>query len=449
MSQPILSIRNPTVDLPLGGDRPHVFERLTLDIQPTEGVCILGEAGLGKSITAFPTMGLPPAALMPSSGNALFEGQTVLKLAPSAHARLRGRRTAMIWRKPMSALNPSYTVGAQIEEMFEQRTTLARAERRARALKLLEEVHLPDPERIHGSYPHQLSGGQRQRIVIAMALDPALLTADDPRTALELSTQAQILKLFRELREHHSAGIMFVTPDFDVVAEIADRHCQPAACNPGGSALSGSFSRSQITAKPGVAATTGGAVAARHVLAAEVGAEMLAAGGDAVDAVVAVSFSIVDRQGNMVAMTQTLLSLFGSKVVSPSTGMLMNNGIMWFDPEPGHAEFAGAGQALPDERLPGGGRGRRMRATGALPSAPAAGARSCRRWARSPRISSSRGWTCNRRSRRRASTSRAARMAVADERLIGPVTEALAARHADRHRQAPALSLSPSPAPPE
>lgn len=225
MTQPILSIRNLTIDLPRGGDRAHAVADLSLKIQPKEIVCIVGESGSGKSITAFTTMGLLPKALKPSSGEVVFEGEDVLKLPASAHARLRGRRMAMIFQEPMSALNPCYTVGMQIEEMFEEHSDLGRAERKARTIRLLQEVHLPEPERIYGSFPHQLSGGQRQRIVIAMALalDPSLLIADEPTTALDLSTQAQILKLFRELREHHSAGIMFVTHDFDVVAEIADR----------------------------------------------------------------------------------------------------------------------------------------------------------------------------------------------------------------------------------
>ncbi len=225
MTDPILSIRNLTVDLPKGGDRPHAVQNLSLDINPQEIVCIVGESGSGKSITSFTTMGLLPKALVPSSGQVMFEGKDLMQIAPSEHAKLRGNRMAMIFQEPMSALNPCYTVGNQIEEMFEQHTDLPAAERRARTINLLAEVKLPDPERIYSSYPHQLSGGQRQRIVIAMALalDPALLIADEPTTALDLSTQAQILHLLRELSQKHSAGIMFVTHDFDVVAEIADR----------------------------------------------------------------------------------------------------------------------------------------------------------------------------------------------------------------------------------
>nr|WP_320140809.1 ABC transporter ATP-binding protein [uncultured Cohaesibacter sp.] len=225
MTAPILTIKNLTVDLPEGGDRPHAVEKLTVEIAPKEIVCIVGESGSGKSITSFTTMGLLPKALKPSSGEVIFEGQDVLKLSPRAHAKLRGSRMAMIFQEPMSALNPCYTVGDQIEEVFEQHTSLPKAERKAKTIKLLNEVQLPEPERIYSSYPHQLSGGQRQRIVIAiaLALDPSLLIADEPTTALDLSTQAQILHLFKELREKHSAGIMFVTHDFDVVAEIADK----------------------------------------------------------------------------------------------------------------------------------------------------------------------------------------------------------------------------------
>lgn len=225
MTDPILSINNLTVDLPKAADRAHAVENLSLQVMPKEIVCIVGESGSGKSITAFTTMGLLPQALKPSQGEIRFDGHDLLKLSKRAHSNLRGRRMAMIFQEPMSALNPCYTVGDQIEEMFQQHTDLGASERKARTIKLLEEVHLPDPPRVYNSYPHQLSGGQRQRIVIAMALalDPALLIADEPTTALDLSTQQQILHLFKELREKHDAGIMFVTHDFDVVAEIADR----------------------------------------------------------------------------------------------------------------------------------------------------------------------------------------------------------------------------------
>jgi peptide/nickel transport system ATP-binding protein len=225
MTDAILSIRNLSVSLPKNADRAFAVEGLSLEIRPKEIVCIVGESGSGKSITAFTTMGLLPKALKPQSGEVLFEGRDLLKTPARDHAKLRGARMAMIFQEPMSALNPCYTVGDQIGEMYEQHTALSADDRKARVMKLLEEVHLPDPARIYSSYPHQLSGGQRQRIVIAMALalDPALLIADEPTTALDLSTQAQILHLFKELRAKHNAGIMFVTHDFDVVAEIADR----------------------------------------------------------------------------------------------------------------------------------------------------------------------------------------------------------------------------------
>lgn len=200
MSEAVLSIKGLTIDLPKGGDRPHAVENLTLEIRPREIVCIVGESGSGKSITSYATMGLLPKALKPSQGEILFEGQNVLTLSERDHAKLRGKSMAMIFQEPMSALNPCYTVGNQIEEAFTTHAHLSAEERKARTLRLLEEVRLPDPARIYASYPHQLSGGQRQRIVIAiaLALEPKLLIADEPTTALDLSTQAQILHLFKE-----------------------------------------------------------------------------------------------------------------------------------------------------------------------------------------------------------------------------------------------------------
>jgi peptide/nickel transport system ATP-binding protein len=221
----VLSIRNLTIDLPKGGDRPHAVSNLSLDIHEKEILCIVGESGSGKSITSFAAMGLLPRVLTPSAGQIWFDGRDVLSMSAKEHAALRGKRMGMIFQEPMSALNPCYTVGDQIEEVFAAHTSLTRAERRQKTLALLAEVRLPEPERLYHAYPHQLSGGQRQRIVIAMALamEPRLLIADEPTTALDVTTQAQILDMFKELKENRRAGILFVTHDFDVVAEIADR----------------------------------------------------------------------------------------------------------------------------------------------------------------------------------------------------------------------------------
>ncbi|MDG4889935.1 MULTISPECIES: ABC transporter ATP-binding protein [unclassified Mesorhizobium] len=224
-TSPVLSIRNLSIALPRGGDRFYAVESFSLDVRPREIVCIVGESGSGKSMTSFATMGLLPKALAPTSGKILLGEVDLLTLKERELAKLRGNRIAMIFQEPMTALNPCFSVGDQVSEVFQQHTQLASAERRARTLALFAEVKLPDPERIYGRYPHQLSGGQRQRIVIAMALalDPTVLIADEPTTALDVTTQAQILHLFKDLKSRHGAGIVFVTHDFDVVAEIADR----------------------------------------------------------------------------------------------------------------------------------------------------------------------------------------------------------------------------------
>lgn len=220
----VLSIKGLSIALPVGGDRPFAVEDLSLDLKPKEVLCIVGESGSGKSVTSFATMGLLPAALTPSSGKIVFDGDDLLTMPEQQRAQLRGNRMAMIFQEPMTALHPCYTVGNQIEEVFQAHLNIPRAERKSRALKLLQEVHLPDPERLFHSFPHQLSGGQRQRVMIAMALalDPKLLIADEPTTALDVTTQAQILHLIKQLKNNHDAGILFVTHDFDVVAEIAD-----------------------------------------------------------------------------------------------------------------------------------------------------------------------------------------------------------------------------------
>ncbi|MCL4170424.1 UNVERIFIED_CONTAM: hypothetical protein GTU68_058234, partial [Idotea baltica] len=206
-------------------ERAHAVENLTFDVHPREILCVVGESGSGKSITSLATMGLLPPGLQVTAGEIDFEGRDVLNLSKQERNAMRGDRMAMIFQEPMTALNPAYTVGNQIEEVFRIHSDISGSERRERTLKLMEEVRLPEPKRLYGAFPHQLSGGQRQRIMIAMALarDPKLLIADEPTTALDVTTQAQILLLLKQLNAGHDAGIMFITHDFGVVAEIADR----------------------------------------------------------------------------------------------------------------------------------------------------------------------------------------------------------------------------------
>ena len=224
-SPPVLSIKNLTVALPDNAERKHAIENLSFDVHAREILCVVGESGSGKSITSLATMGLLPSTLKVTSGEIIFEERDILKLSKKARNAMRGRQMAMIFQEPMTALNPSHRVGDQIEEVFRIHSNVSSSEQHKRTLSLLHEVQLPEPERIYRSYPHQLSGGQRQRIMIAMslALDPQLLIADEPTTALDVTTQAKILQLLKQLNTKHNAGIMLITHDFSVVAEVADR----------------------------------------------------------------------------------------------------------------------------------------------------------------------------------------------------------------------------------
>ena len=225
MAENVLEVKNLTVALPMDGDRPNAIEDINLSVAPGEIVCVVGESGSGKSVTAQAVMGLLPPALKPTKGETLLSGEDTLTASKSRLRDLRGTRMAMIFQEPMTALNPVTRVGEQITEMLEIHTDMSASERRARAIEIMDMVHLPDPEKMVDAYPHQLSGGQRQRIMIAIALvlDPALLIADEPSTALDVTTQAQILKLVKEMQERRGTGVLFITHDFGVVAEIADR----------------------------------------------------------------------------------------------------------------------------------------------------------------------------------------------------------------------------------
>jgi peptide/nickel transport system ATP-binding protein len=221
----VLRIEQLSVRLPAGADRVHAIDKVSLEVPAGELLCLVGESGSGKSILASTVMGLLPGNIRANSGRVLLSGESLLDLAPERLRRLRGERMSMIFQEPMTALNPVMTCGAQIDELLVQHTRMSATERKARALQMLEHVRLPDPQRIHAAYPHQLSGGQRQRIMIAMALilKPALLIADEPTTALDVTTQAEILRLIRELQREEGTAVLFITHDFGVVAEIADR----------------------------------------------------------------------------------------------------------------------------------------------------------------------------------------------------------------------------------
>jgi len=222
---PAVSIKNLRIALPKSAERPFAVDGVSLDLRPGKIVCVVGESGSGKSMCAHALMGLLPDTVSVTSGEIQFEGRDLLKLDDDGWRDLRGRRLAMIFQEPMTALNPLMRIGDQMAEMFEAHGLLTPRERRAKALSLAREVGLPDPERIVRAYPHQLSGGQRQRAMIAMALalEPAVLVADEPTTALDVTTQAQILKLIRNLQRNRNMAVMFITHDFGVVADIADQ----------------------------------------------------------------------------------------------------------------------------------------------------------------------------------------------------------------------------------
>ncbi|MBC5764540.1 ABC transporter ATP-binding protein [Ramlibacter albus] len=222
---PVLSIEDVSVGLPAGADRATAVRNVSFTVGRGEIVCLVGESGSGKSVLAQAVMGLLPRGLPVQSGRIRLEGEDITHVPASRLRELRATRMGMIFQEPMTALNPVMTCGDQVDEVLREHTSLSPEQRRAKVLDIIREVMLPEPERIIASYPHQLSGGQRQRIMIAMALvlDPVLLIADEPTTALDVTTQAQILKLVLDLQARRGTGVLFITHDFGVVAEVAHR----------------------------------------------------------------------------------------------------------------------------------------------------------------------------------------------------------------------------------
>lgn len=225
MALPLLSIDQVSIALPAGGDRTLAVDRVSLTLQPKEIVCIVGESGSGKSTLAHAILGLLPRGLHVANGSIRLKGDELLGLSLNKLRAIRGKRIAMIFQEPLSALNPLMRCGDQISEMLREHGVRDHATVTAKVQDLLISVGLPDHQRISDSYPYQLSGGQRQRVMIAMALalEPEVLIADEPTTALDVTTQAQILALIKEVQQRKGLAVLFITHDFGVVSEIADR----------------------------------------------------------------------------------------------------------------------------------------------------------------------------------------------------------------------------------
>ena len=226
MSNAILKINDLSITLPKNADRQFAVEDVNLEVRKGEILCVVGESGSGKSVMTSAILNEVPGSLHITSGTIEFDNQDILKLPQKELNDLRGARISMIYQEPMAALNPSIRVGKQVDEVFAlHRPEITANDRKAETLKLFEQMKLPTPERIYSSYAHQVSGGQCQRIVIAMALacNPDILIADEPTTALDVTTQAEILRLISDLKEIYNNTIIFITHDFGVVADIADR----------------------------------------------------------------------------------------------------------------------------------------------------------------------------------------------------------------------------------
>jgi len=223
---PVLDLNGLVVSLGKNPKGARILDGVSLEVRERETFCLVGESGSGKSVTALTVMGLlQKNSLRPTDGSIKLVGEELLTAGERRLRQLRATTMAMIFQEPMTALNPVVPVGRQIDEVLRAHTNLDARARRARILEMMEQVRLPEIERIFASYPHRLSGGQRQRIMIAMALvlEPKLLIADEPTTALDVTTQQQILTLIRDLQRDHGTAVLFITHDMGVVAEIADR----------------------------------------------------------------------------------------------------------------------------------------------------------------------------------------------------------------------------------
>jgi oligopeptide/dipeptide ABC transporter ATP-binding protein len=224
LSAPLLEVEDLSVRFDTDEGTVHAVDRMSLTLEPRQVLGIVGESGCGKSVTALSILGLLPKTAT-VTGNVRFEGNELLGASGSRLRKIRGRQISFVFQEPMTSLNPVLRIGHQIEEVVREHMDVSRSAAKARVVELLNLVHIPDPARRVEEYPHQLSGGMRQRVMIAMALacDPKILIADEPTTALDVTIQAGILDLLRELRDRLGTAIVLITHNLGVVADLADR----------------------------------------------------------------------------------------------------------------------------------------------------------------------------------------------------------------------------------
>ncbi len=222
----VLTVEHLRTEFRIGGAWHAAVDDVSFALAPRETLALVGESGCGKSVTALSVMGLVPVPQgRIGDGRIALEGRELVGLSEPALEKLRGARMAMIFQEPMTSLNPVMTIGAQVAESLVVHQGLSRREAEAKALAVLDEVKIPSAARRFHEYPHQFSGGMRQRVMIAMALacEPAVLLADEPTTALDVTIQAQVLGLLADLKERHGMAMLFITHNLGVVAQIADR----------------------------------------------------------------------------------------------------------------------------------------------------------------------------------------------------------------------------------
>lgn len=225
MSMSLLSVKNLKTYFYTSEGVVKAVDDVSFDIKKGEILSIVGESGCGKSITSLSILDLVPGPGAIAGGEILYNGTDLLKLREKDIRKIRGKEISMVFQEPMTSLNPVFTVGNQVAEVFTVHNGFGRRKAKDSTVRMFKKVRIPDPERIFDSYPHQLSGGMQQRVMIAMALacGPSILIADEPTTALDVTIQAQILDLIYSLKKDFSMSVLFITHDLGIVSDIADR----------------------------------------------------------------------------------------------------------------------------------------------------------------------------------------------------------------------------------